>query len=160
VTRKLDEEFKEAEKYWDLERLYKDLATVKGKPLTRVEKLHLRGLLCGYSPAEIAEKRHKETRSVEANLCSNLYQYVKKIVNREKERIESWRSIRQWLEEKGYQALEISGQTEDDKPFEAKIHIENVNIEEHKIGINLQIALNINTLLVSSPLTTDSEEDT
>ena len=42
--------FSEAALYWDLETLYKDLASAKGKHLTPTEKLHLRGLLCEYSP--------------------------------------------------------------------------------------------------------------
>ncbi len=50
-----NELFSQVAKYWDLETLYKDLASAKGKHLTPVEKLHLRGLLCGYSPSEIAE---------------------------------------------------------------------------------------------------------
>ena len=50
------EQFKLAENEWDLENLYEDLGSAKGKNLTPMEKSHLRGLLCGFSPAEIAEK--------------------------------------------------------------------------------------------------------
>ena len=49
-----DEEFSQAAQDWDLETLYADLASAKGKRLTPTEKLHLRGLLCGHSPVEIA----------------------------------------------------------------------------------------------------------
>jgi len=37
-----EEKFKQAAELWDLERLYADLATVKGNPLARTEKLHLK----------------------------------------------------------------------------------------------------------------------
>jgi hypothetical protein len=48
--------FKQATDFWDLERLYADLATVKGEELSETEALHLRGLLCGYNSATIARK--------------------------------------------------------------------------------------------------------
>ena len=68
-----DEQFTEASNHWDLETLYADLASAKGKRLTPVEKLHLRGLLCGYSPAEIAEKLGKDAKGVESDLCASVY---------------------------------------------------------------------------------------
>ncbi|MTJ48321.1 helix-turn-helix domain-containing protein, partial [Dolichospermum sp. UHCC 0259] len=58
-----EERFVQATNYWDLETLYTDIASAKGKRLTPVEKLHLRGLLCGYSPAEIAERLNKSNCS-------------------------------------------------------------------------------------------------
>ena len=57
--RKIEEEFIEAKNNWDLEKLYIDLASAKGKALTPVEKKFLRGLLCGFSPAEIANKVYR-----------------------------------------------------------------------------------------------------
>jgi DNA-binding NarL/FixJ family response regulator len=72
--------FAEAATNWDLQKLYKDLAVAKGEfaphkrgGLTETEKKHLRGLLCGYSPAEMAEKLHKSARGVESDLCSTIY---------------------------------------------------------------------------------------
>ncbi len=56
------EQFPEAAHHWDLDTLYKDLASAKGKHLTPMEKLHLRGLLFGHSPGEIAEKLHKSPK--------------------------------------------------------------------------------------------------
>ncbi|MBD3563405.1 helix-turn-helix domain-containing protein, partial [Planktothrix sp. FACHB-1355] len=64
-----NEQFTEAANHWDLETLYTDLASAKGKRLTSVEKLHLRGLLCGYSPAEIAQILHKSIKGVESEVC-------------------------------------------------------------------------------------------
>ncbi len=46
----IDSYFKEAEKKWNLKTLYTDLASAKGKRLTPMEKLHLRGLLCELTP--------------------------------------------------------------------------------------------------------------
>src|SRR6478672_10789188 len=50
-----DAEFNEAEKYWELEVLYSDLARFKGRSLSKREKQWLRGLLLGYSPQEIKQ---------------------------------------------------------------------------------------------------------
>jgi len=99
-----DEQFTQASNHWDLETLYTDLASAKGKRLTPVEKLHLRGLLCGYSPTEIAEKLGKNVKGVETDLCATLYRYVKSLVNKCNEKIENWRNITEWLEEAGYKA--------------------------------------------------------
>lgn len=57
-----NEQFAQAANNWDLETLYTDVASAKGKRLTPVEKLHLRGLLCGYSPAEIAARLNKKVK--------------------------------------------------------------------------------------------------
>jgi hypothetical protein len=68
VTAHTEEQFIQAENDWDLERLYNDLTAVKGKNLTRIEKLHLRGLLCGHSPADIAGILHREVNDFNAGL--------------------------------------------------------------------------------------------
>ncbi len=49
MMKDIKKQFAQAEENWDLEKLYTDLAKAKGKNLTRVEKLHLCGLLCGLS---------------------------------------------------------------------------------------------------------------
>ncbi|MEH2257212.1 helix-turn-helix transcriptional regulator [Nostoc sp.] len=76
-----NEPFMQAENHWDLETLYSDLSSVKNKRLTPVEKRHLRGLLCGFSPAEIAEKLSKNGKGVETDLCATVYRYVKNLLN-------------------------------------------------------------------------------
>ena len=48
-----DDQFTQVFTEWDLETLYTDLASAKGRRLTPVEKLHLRGLLSGHSPSEM-----------------------------------------------------------------------------------------------------------
>jgi len=97
-----EERFAEAENSWDLERLYTDLGKAKGRILTAKEKLYLRGLLCGYGPAEMAKKCHKSAGGLKVNLSKTLYQYVKVLVNKDHSKLENWTNIREWLEEIGY----------------------------------------------------------
>jgi hypothetical protein len=98
----IEEQFTEAENSWDLPRLYTDLGKAKGKAITEKEKLYLRGLLCGYGPAEIAKKCHKSAGALKVNFSKTLYQYVKIIVHKENENVKNWTNIREWLEESGY----------------------------------------------------------
>lgn len=100
--------FSQAADNWDLETLYSDLSSMKGKRLTPVEKLHLRGLLCGHSPAEIAKNLNKSQKGVEVDLCSTLYQYVKNLVGKSNGKVENWRNITEWLEESGYKVATYS----------------------------------------------------
>ncbi|OAD21258.1 hypothetical protein THIOM_002978, partial [Candidatus Thiomargarita nelsonii] len=146
MMKQTDQLFVQAENQWDLENLYKDLASTKGKNLTPIEKLHLRGLLCGYSPAEIAEKRKKSARGVEVDLCKTLYQYVKTLVDRDNEKVENWRNICEWLEEAGYKCQQAATQSQLSNPIpvDAKVHIENINIDENnqiEIGLNIRLAV-------------------
>jgi len=99
-TRPKREQFKQAEQQWDLERLYRDLANAKGQHLTAAEMLHLRGLLCGHSPSEIADKLSKGLNSVENGL-STVYSYIKELPSVGK-KIGNWRNVSQYLEEAGY----------------------------------------------------------
>ncbi len=55
-----EEKFTQAGMFWDLPRLYTDLAVVKGEKLTSTERLHLRGLLSGHSPAKLAKLLYKD----------------------------------------------------------------------------------------------------
>ena len=139
-----DEQFTQAANYWDLETLYIDLASSKGKRLTPVEKLHLRGLLCGYSPAEIAEKLGKNAKGVETDLCATLYRYVKSLVDKCNEKIENWRNISEWLEEAGYKTQSASKlPVSNGSPDKGVVHITNISFENNqiKIGVNLQITV-------------------
>jgi hypothetical protein len=103
------ESFPSAETDWNLAKLYQDLAAAKHQfsphrkaGLTEVEKLHLRGLLCGYSPAEIAVKLVKTTKAVEVDLCNTVYRYVETATGRGTNSLENWRDIVTWLEAAGY----------------------------------------------------------
>lgn len=103
------EPFAQATTDWDLERLYTDLASAKQKVaphkkkgLTDVEKLHLRGLLCGYSPSEIASQLIKTAKGVEVDLSNTLYRYAETLTGRPLNTLENWRNIVDWLEVGGY----------------------------------------------------------
>jgi hypothetical protein len=123
----IEEQFAEADHSWDLERLYTDLGKAKGRVLSPTEKLYLRGILCGYSPAEIAKKCNKSAGGVKVYLSSTVYQYVKILVSKKK--LGNWNKIRKWLEIAGYKTLST---------------IQNITINEAEI-INIDIKENINT---------------
>jgi tetratricopeptide (TPR) repeat protein len=81
-----DEEFSEAHGNWDVETLYIDLVGDSGKPLSRNAKRFLRGVLCGYSPAEIAERcryRGKNpSDTVRQTLSKEIYPSIKALLER------------------------------------------------------------------------------
>jgi len=136
------EQFTQAEQEWNLDELYKDLASTKGKNLTPMEKLHLRGLLCGCCPAEIAEKLHKSLNGLEVDLSKTVYHYVKTFLNRGNEKIDNWRNICQWLEEEGYKhSPKTQSQSKPSIPLEAQVKIENINIENQTIDILVQLTV-------------------
>lgn len=132
----------QAVKEWDLQTLYGDLAFTKGKPLTPTEKLHLRGLLCGYSPSDIADKLHKNSNGVETDLCASIYRYVKSLLDKCDERIDNWRKVIEWLEESGYKN-NSSPQVSTDSLLtdESMVNISNITVERDQIvfQINLHI---------------------
>ncbi|NET52984.1 MAG: hypothetical protein F6K09_31245 [Merismopedia sp. SIO2A8] len=100
-----DEEFSDAFKSWDLEQLYLDLAEAKGKGLTRVEKLYLRGLLCYLSPNEIAERLHVAGDTVRNYLSKGLYRYIEALLiqkNSNVQRVKDWSRVPQLLENLRY----------------------------------------------------------
>ncbi|NJS15940.1 MAG: hypothetical protein HC787_00785 [Nostocaceae cyanobacterium CSU_2_110] len=104
------EEFIEAINYWDLDKLYIDLSSAKGKRLTPTEKKLLRGILCGYSPGEIAQKVYqaKNSNSVRVSLSNGLYRYLEELLinlNEEEFKIKSWNKIPIYLEKAGYKRI-------------------------------------------------------
>lgn len=108
--------FAEAATNWDLQKLYKDLAVAKRefaphmKPkLTDVEKLHLRGLLCGYAPAIMAEKIPKSYGGLRAALSETIYRYVEQLTKQPLNTLKNWRDIPQWLEQTGYKIQVFDG---------------------------------------------------
>lgn len=111
--------FDQAVTTWNLDKLYPDLANAKREiapykklGLTEVEKLHLRGLLCGYSPAEIATQLVKTAKTVEVDLCNTLYRYVEALTGRATNTVESWREIATWLEAAGYKTFALEGEVQ------------------------------------------------
>lgn len=103
--------FVNADQFWDLERLYSDLANQKSTgrgrktKLTPVEKAILRGLLCDYSPKEIATALHWNSGSICVELTKGLYRYVEILTGRELNSLKIWRDIPNWLEAAGYRIL-------------------------------------------------------
>ncbi len=80
MTIATEQQFKEADIHWDLERLLNDLAEVNGKSLTFTEQLTLRGLLCGFTPAELAEMWTKNKEGQRTNVSRGVGSYVKKLM--------------------------------------------------------------------------------
>ncbi|MBW4548116.1 MAG: NACHT domain-containing protein [Symplocastrum torsivum CPER-KK1] len=103
----LEANFTEAANNWNLEKLYVDLAVAKGRGLTPVEKKFLRGLLCGYSPAEIAAQVYKSGSSsaVRVYLSNGLYKYIQDLLLQQGGSgmaIKNWSRITNLLEKAGY----------------------------------------------------------
>ncbi|BDA68189.1 hypothetical protein CAL7716_023550 [Calothrix sp. PCC 7716] len=103
----MEEEFVEAKNNWELEKLYVDLASAKGKALTPVEKKFLRGLLCGFSPAEIANTVYKTRSSstVRVYLSNGLYKYIEEMLSNlsgNNIKVKNWSRVTQLLEKAGY----------------------------------------------------------
>jgi DNA-binding CsgD family transcriptional regulator len=128
----MERHFVDATAEWDLDVLYVDLASAKGKHLTPVEKIHLQGLLSGHSPLEIAEKLGKAVNGVESDLSATIYRYVKSLLDKPDEKIGNWRNISEWLKDAGYKSpsqLKIQD-LETDK---TTIQITNINFEKNEI---------------------------
>ena len=141
IKKELDPFF-QANYSWDLETLYSDLGLIKGKYLTPVEKKHLRGLLCGYSPTQIAEYLHKSIKGVETDLCNTVYKYVKAFVGKCDEKMDNWRNIAQWIEEAGYK-IESKINTEDSNSVTVDILVKkaNITLEKNILVIDLNLKL-------------------
>ena len=107
--------FEQAAAQWNLARLYEDLAKAKHElmphkqyGLTDSEKTRLRGLLLGNSPAEIATQQIIETRTVEVALSQGLYRYVERLTGRDRNALENWRDVAEWLEIAGYRTTQVA----------------------------------------------------
>ncbi len=139
-----NEQFTPAAHQWDLETLYTDLASAKGKRLTPVEKLHLRGLLCGYSPGEMAEKLGKDAKGVESDLCASIYKYVKSLIGKCNEKIGNWRNISEWLEEAGYKTKSPAKfPIQDDLCENSKVNVSNIKFENNQITIDVFLQITV-----------------
>lgn len=131
--------FTEAEKNWNLEKLYEDVRTakqqcgsVKLKVLTDTEKCHLRGLLCGYSPEEIAKERGVKVGTINDTLSKTLYRYIEELLNYEK-KIRHWSDVPDCLEKARYK-LQSSDQSQLSHPLQGKEENTLETSHSHKIG--------------------------
>jgi hypothetical protein len=136
-----NELFMQAANNWDLETLYSDLSSVKGKRLTPVEKRHLRGLLCGFSPVEIAEKLGKNGKGVETDLCATVYRYVKSLLDKSDEKLENWRNISEWLDDAGYKNHVIQVPGLDLSPEKTIVNVTNINIDKNQLVIGIKVSI-------------------
>ncbi|MBT9315080.1 NB-ARC domain-containing protein [Leptothoe spongobia] len=107
--------FEQAAAQWNLAQLYEDLAKAKAElmphkqyGLTTAEQTRLRGLLLGHSPAEIAKQQVIAVRTVEVALSQGLYRYLERLTGRDRNSLESWRDVADWLEAVGYRSTQIA----------------------------------------------------
>ena len=113
--------FSEARDSWDVDILYKNLTKIKQigavrkVEFTTIEKTILRGLLCGYSPQQIAAKIYWTSGSLSVELTKGLYRYIETLTERDSNTLKNWRDIAKWLEEAGYKKLK-SHQDLSEKP--------------------------------------------
>jgi NB-ARC domain len=100
--------FSEAAASWQLEKLYTDLTEAKQqfilgrqRYLSELEKACLRGLLLGYSPAQIAVEINREAKGLRVDLSRGLYRYLETLTG---ETLGNWRQVATSLGKLGYQA--------------------------------------------------------
>lgn len=159
--------FHRAAQTWDLKRLYADLAKANGKSLTPMEQIHLQGLLCGYSPDQIAEKLVKAPDGVNSDLCRTVYSYTKKLLGKDNQKLDNWSSIARWLEQAGYKVqLCPSGQQEGEvtlpmETLDALVKVtNNINPQNFKFEIYLRGVTTVSReTLKKMILDSESEEE-
>ena len=103
------QKFPEAYAAWNLPKLDADLAIAKHqhKPrggrrsmvLTDTERAYLRGLLCGYSPTEVAVELNRDATGLRVDLSRGLYDYIQILIG---QRPRDWRRVAILLEKAGY----------------------------------------------------------
>ncbi|MGV2828118.1 HlyD family efflux transporter periplasmic adaptor subunit [Myxosarcina sp. GI1(2024)] len=99
--------FAQAEQNWNLPVIYEQIAAAKHKlfgekQLTPLQKTILRGLLCNYSPKQIATCLPSEMHQSLVNITWNLHKCVQELVGIESKTVESYRDIPYWLETAGF----------------------------------------------------------
>ncbi len=99
----MTELFAEAIPNWKLTELYRDIAQIKGTPLTEWEKTCLRGLLCRCSPKMIAAQTYWTVGAVRTELSRRLYPFIAALTKQD--RI-VWHKIADDLAGLGYKNLE------------------------------------------------------
>ncbi|AFY31168.1 NB-ARC domain-containing protein [Calothrix sp. PCC 7507] len=102
----LAQKFAEVNEHWNLKKLYQDIVNAKQqerrrqcKQLTPTEKACLRGLLCNYSPTEIATALNREPNGLRVELSRGLYRYIESLTGLD---IKSWSNVSKQLENAGY----------------------------------------------------------
>ncbi len=171
MTTITEDNFQDAETLWDLERLYTDLGEVKGESLTATEQLTLRGLLCGYTPAELAEVRVKDKRGQQTNVSRGVQGYVKKLMKIKgvavPERLNS-REMLARLKQTGYKKQLTSSKDERTLPIKSleglvkvignEVNRENGIIKEINIEINIRLVTSLPVEGIAKRLTGSEEK--
>jgi hypothetical protein len=144
---------------WDFTRLFADLDRAKktllksDKRLTRIEKKMLCLLLCLESPQERAIILNRTPKGIDVDLSRGLYCYIKKLVECDPdEKLQNWRQIIIWLEEKGYKVssshhnLELtpSSDTQVNRPDDGRA---NLTETQEKSLKNLEVDKRYTTLV-------------
>lgn len=152
AIRKTAETFDQAAMIWDLNRLYVDLGTVKGLPLTAEDRVNLRGILCGYSPAQLAEKRLKSRSSLESDLYDTIYPYVKSLVKKSGQKVRNWKQLAEWLDEAGYKKVATTSKGGLAIPIDSSTSLVQINEVTHSIQPdgNIKVTVDANIRLVAS----------
>ncbi|BAY75765.1 hypothetical protein NIES25_22120 [Nostoc linckia NIES-25] len=124
--------FAQAENDWNLASLCQDLTSAKqqisGKPkqLTPLEINCLRGLLCGYSPTEIAAAMNREVRGLRVDLSRGLYRYIEVLTQRPINTLKDWREVADWLAKANYK---ISFSHHNSQNHDSSLKIVDVSLE-------------------------------
>ena len=153
----INKQFIEAENAFDLDRLYEDIAAVKGQSLTTTEKVYLRGLLCGYSPAAMADKLNKAKNTVAVDLSNTLYQYLKTLLNKENRKISHWSNISDWLRTAGYERSFEPVKMITTLPAEATVNIELIKKDQLLINVNIRMIASLSPNTYYANLIDDDE---
>ncbi|MDM9385252.1 NB-ARC domain-containing protein [Chlorogloeopsis sp. ULAP01] len=146
--KKIEEEFIEANTHWEIEKLYVDLALAKGKALTPVEKKFLRGLLCGFSPAEIASKVYESRSSstVRVYLSNGLYKYIEDLVSNQagySVKVKNWSRVTYLLEKAGYKKKLLAVDLDSDRILTTKLNDTNLSTPKQDSHLDLDEAADV-----------------
>ena len=104
----------------------------------------MRGLLCGCSSREIAEKLVLSRKGVEVYVCKTLYPYLKQLPDVPSQKIENWRNIDRLLEDTGYKRQlqsSVKSKTNSSLPIESLVKVVNLGVGQHTISIDINIKL-------------------
>lgn len=141
----INQQFVEAQNTFDLDRLYVDLTVVKGKSLTANEKVYLRGLLCDYSPAAMADKLNKAKNTVTVDLSNTIYQYLKILLNMGNCKINHWRNVSGWLKAAGYEKPFEEVKMITTLPAQATVNIETIKKDQILIEVNIRMVASLSS---------------
>lgn len=169
--------FLEASNNWDLKKLYIDINFIKEKKLgqkklTYLEKIILRGLLCGYNPSEIASKLPEESKGLIINLSWKLDRCLKSLVVKELSYIHTECELFGCLEALGYKINLLSQQvvkkekvkTENNIPLlETTVETNALSRENSQLPIDQELNFNVtdqqpSTTLLLAPIKETKQE--